>query len=57
QFAVQDDLDAGRLVRVLPEVAMPTMPVHIVHAYGRQLPVRARLFVDFLASQMTALTR
>lgn len=57
RFAVQDDLDAGRLVRILPEVAMPTMPVHIVHAYGRQLPVRARLFVDFLAGQMAALTR
>lgn len=57
RFAVQGDLDAGRLVRILPEVAMPTMPVHIVHAYGRQLPVRARLFVDFLASQMAALTR
>lgn len=57
QFAVQDDLDAGRLVRILPEVAMPTMPVNIVHAYGRQLPVRARLFVNFLASQMAALTR
>jgi DNA-binding transcriptional LysR family regulator len=55
--AVQDDLDSGRLVRILPEVAMPTMPVHIVHAFGRQLPVRARLFVEFLASQMATLTR
>jgi DNA-binding transcriptional LysR family regulator len=57
QFAVQDDLDTGRLVRILPEVAMPTMPVHIVHAYGRQLPVRARLFVEFLAGRMAVLTR
>ncbi|AZO21280.1 MULTISPECIES: LysR family transcriptional regulator [unclassified Mesorhizobium] len=57
QFAVQNDLDAGRLVRILPGVAMPTMPVHIVHAFGRQLPVRARLFVDFLAGRMAALSR
>ncbi|AZO27479.1 MULTISPECIES: LysR family transcriptional regulator [unclassified Mesorhizobium] len=57
QFAVQDDLDAGRLVRILPQAAMPTMPVHIVHAFGRQLPVRARLFVDFLAGRMAALSR
>lgn len=57
QFAVQDDLDTGRLVRILPEVAMPTMPVHIVHAYGRQLPVRARLFVDFPVGQMATLTQ
>ena len=57
RFAVQDDLDAGRLVRILPGVAMPTMPAHIVHAFGRQLPVRARLFVDFLAGQMARLAR
>ncbi|QKC89474.1 LysR family transcriptional regulator [Mesorhizobium sp. NZP2234] len=57
RFAVQDDLDAGRLVRVLPEVPMPTMPVHIVHAFGRQLPVRARLFVEFLALRMGRLGR
>lgn len=57
QVAVQQDLDDGRLVRILPGAAMPTMPVHIVHAFGRQLPVRARLFVEFLASRMAALTR
>jgi DNA-binding transcriptional LysR family regulator len=57
QVAVQDDLDTGRLVRVLPDVPLPTMPVHIVHAFGRQLPVRARLFVEFLARQMGRLGR
>ncbi|WP_214475189.1 LysR family transcriptional regulator [Mesorhizobium sp. dw_380] len=57
RFAVQEDLDAGRLVLVLPEVPMPAMPVHIVHAFGRQLPVRARLFVEFLAKQMGRLGR
>lgn len=55
RVAVQDDIDAGRLVPVLPDVPMPTMPVHIVHAFGRQLPVRARLFVEFLARRMARL--
>ena len=57
RFAVRDDLGAGRLAQILPGVAMPAMPVHIVHAFGRQLPVRARLFVEFLAGQMAVLTR
>lgn len=57
QFAVKEDLNAGRLLRVLPEMPLPTMPVHIVHAFGRQLPVRARLFVEFLVRQMGRLDR
>ncbi|MDX8479328.1 LysR family transcriptional regulator [Mesorhizobium sp. VK24D] len=57
QFVVQDDLNSGRLVRVLGQVSMPAIPVHVVHAFGRQVPVRARLFVDFLSKQMAALTR
>lgn len=57
QFAVQDDLDTGRLARVVPDIPLPTMPVHIVHAFGRQLPVRARLFVEFLTRRMGRLGR
>jgi hypothetical protein len=26
--------------------------VHFVHAFGRQLPMRARLFIDFLVERM-----
>jgi DNA-binding transcriptional LysR family regulator len=55
RFAVEDDLAAGRLVEVLPELAMPKVPAHVVHAFGRQLPVRARLFIDFLAERMGTL--
>lgn len=57
QFAVQDDLSSGRLVRVLTQASMPAIPVHVVHAFGRQVPVRARLFIDFLSKQMAVLTR
>lgn len=57
QFAVQDDLSSGRLVRVLGQVSMPAIPVHVVHAFGRQVPVRARLFIDFLSKQMAVLAR
>jgi hypothetical protein len=29
------------------------MPVYVVHAYGRQLPLRARLFIDFLVERVS----
>ncbi len=51
-YAVAAALADGRLVRVLPALDHPTMPVHVLHAYGRQLPVRARVFIDFLAEKM-----
>ncbi len=40
------------LVEILPDLAMPKVPMHVVHAFGRQLPVRARLFIDFLVERM-----
>ena len=52
RFAAEDDLAAGRLVEILPDLAMPKVPMHVVHAFGRQLPVRARLFIDFLVERM-----
>jgi DNA-binding transcriptional LysR family regulator len=57
RFAVEDDFAAGRLVEILPDVAMPSVPMHVVHAFGRQLPVRARLFVDFLVERVSRIGR
>ena len=57
RFAAEDDLAAGRLVEILPDLAMPEVPMHVVHAFGRQLPVRARLFIDFLVERMEAIGR
>jgi hypothetical protein len=44
------------LVEILPELPMPSVAIHAVHAFGRQLPVRARLFMDFLVERMGKLT-
>ncbi len=52
RFAVADDLAAGRLVLVLPELPMISTPIHVLHAFGRQLPLRARLFIDFLVERI-----
>jgi DNA-binding transcriptional LysR family regulator len=48
---VAEELACGTLVRILPDLPLPTMPLYAVHAYGRRLPRRARLFIDFLIEQ------
>lgn len=55
KMTVTDLLTEGRLVEVLPHLAMPTLPVHVLHAFGRQLPIRARLFVDFIIEKLRGL--
>jgi hypothetical protein len=44
-------------VEILPDPAMAMVPMHVVHAFGRQLLVRARLFIDFLVERMEAIGR
>jgi DNA-binding transcriptional LysR family regulator len=53
-FAIRDDIDAGRLVPVLPDFPLPLVPVYALHAFGRHAPARARLFIDFLAAQLAS---
>jgi DNA-binding transcriptional LysR family regulator len=52
RLAIEDDLAAGRLGIVLPEIPMFTTPVHVLHPFGRQLPLRVRLFIDFLVEAL-----
>lgn len=47
-FVVQDDLEQGRLVRVLPEWAPTTPPVHVIHLPRGSQVARVRAFLDFL---------
>ena len=54
RFAIQDDIDAGRLVPVLPEVPLPMVSVYALHAFGRHAPARARLLIDFLVAQLAS---
>jgi len=54
RFAIQDDIDAGRLVPVLPGLAPAMVPVHALHPFGRHAPLRVRLFIEFLAAQLAA---
>ena len=44
---VEAELDAGRLVVVLPEYRVPTRPMHIVYAPDRRMTPKLRSFLDF----------
>ncbi|MFT0532801.1 LysR substrate-binding domain-containing protein [Castellaniella hirudinis] len=48
-FDVQEHLDAGELVEVLPAWKAPPMNVQLVHPYGHYRPRRLQLFNDWLA--------
>jgi LysR family transcriptional activator of dmlA len=45
---VADDLEAGRLVRLLPDYQCPGIELYAVFAPGKPVPPRIRLFVDHL---------
>lgn len=51
RVTVAEDIATGQLVEVLPEVALPMLPVYALHAFGRQLPPRTRVFIDFLLTR------
>lgn len=48
-------LAAGRLVEVLPEFTGPALPVSLLHAPGRVLPRRTRVFMDWLEALLATL--
>lgn len=50
-FIVGKDLQAGRLVEVLPGHAPPERFVHVVHLPNRHLPLKAKAFIEFLAGR------
>lgn len=50
-YLVDDDLKAGRLVRLLPEYVTPETAVHAVYPHSRHLSAKTRSFIDFLASR------
>ncbi len=56
RLAIEDELAADRLRIVLPDIPMFTTPVYVLHPFGRQLPLRARLFIDFLVEAIGELS-
>jgi DNA-binding transcriptional LysR family regulator len=50
--AVANDLEAGRLVEIMPTNPLAPVPVQTLHAFGRFPPQRVRLFNDFIAATL-----
>ncbi|EPC4024732.1 LysR family transcriptional regulator [Aeromonas salmonicida] len=51
---VRDDLDAGRLIEVLPDFKVPTRPLHLLYAPDRRMTPKLRSFIDFAVSRFGA---
>ena len=51
-FAAAPEIAAGRLVRVLADWALPTLPIHAAYPSRRHLSAKVRAFVDFLAERL-----
>jgi DNA-binding transcriptional LysR family regulator len=51
-YIVRDDLGAGRLEHVLPEVRGPQLDIHAVHLAQRRLARRTRSFLDYIAEHL-----
>jgi DNA-binding transcriptional LysR family regulator len=50
-YAVADDIAAGRLIHVLPKWELPAGGIHAVFPSARFRPVKVRAFTDLLASR------
>lgn len=49
RIGVRADLEAGRLVEVLPALRAEPMPASLLHPYGRSVPRRVRVVMKWLA--------
>lgn len=52
-YQVAEALRAGALVRILREFEPSPVPVSLVHAGGRLLPLKLRAFLDFAAARIS----
>lgn len=54
---VQDRLDDGRLVRLMPDTTVTTLddfetPIYMIYASGQRQPAKIRAFGNFLARRL-----
>ena len=50
-YLVEEELKAGRLIRLLPDYTTPETPVHAVYPHSHYLSAKTRTFIDFLATR------
>lgn len=52
ECVVRDELRQGTLVRLAPHLALPTLPLNAVHAFGRTAPLKVTQFCDLISWEM-----
>lgn len=52
-YAVNQDIAAGRVVELLPELRPPAKTVHLVYPTSRYVPAKVRLFMDYLITVLS----
>lgn len=52
EYQAVDDIDSGRLQRVLPDYASETLPAYLVYPSRRHLAPRTRVVIDFLIEEV-----
>lgn len=50
RYRMQEDLEAGRLVEVLPDYPPSATPLSVLYPQNRQLPPRLRVFLNWLVT-------
>jgi LysR family transcriptional regulator for bpeEF and oprC len=53
RYHVQRQLEAGTLLEVLPQHRPPALPLSVLYPSQRHLPLRVRVFVDWLVGRWT----
>lgn len=56
-YQVREQLEEGRLRRILQAFEPAPVPVQLVYPYGRQLPVRVRIFIDWIVPRLRTVMR
>lgn len=51
EILLEDDLKAGRLLRVLPDYQAASRPMHVVYLPDRRLTPKLRSFIDFVVAR------
>lgn len=52
EFIAGESVASGRLVRLLPDWEAPPLTVHAVHLSARRVPMKTRVFIDFLRASL-----
>jgi DNA-binding transcriptional LysR family regulator len=47
EHIIQDDLDSGQLLNILPNLPLPMTPIYLIHHRNNHMPKKLRLFIDF----------